>query len=268
MKNSQILIYRIKLILLSSLLSGISLAPAEAASATATAIFGNFSSEGLTTTTGLIGTVQNSSAPFNNPKYLAHFNKSVGLLPHYPTPTLTVTANGIRSKIFSSGIQIDTASTLADSAIDNTVISLALNPPPPTKSAQLYPQPFLQITVNRLSSSSSFNRVFPNFTTPTGDTNIGFLQLSGSLINSKTPLQYKGHPSKDYVLFQNQQLTVTLNRQLIAALVSCTVGPSSGGCQTTAESITTDAINISITNAEIDGQAVSGEINIGHTFAE
>ena len=260
-----------RLILISGLLSGFFMAPVTAASSTAssaTALSAHINSAGIATGSGSIAYLQNNAPPYNQTKALPQVSKSVAFMPVYPTPTISVSASGLKSHIASNGLQIDSTSAEADVTINSATITLALNPPPPKNALMPMPQSFLTISVNKVNTASSFNQVFPSFITPTGSTSIGSLVLSGSLLNSSVPIEFKGNPSVNYVLFENQNVMVTLNRQMIAALVSCNMVPGGGGCQTIPSSISTAAIDIVLNNALIAGQSVSGEIIIGNTTAQ
>jgi hypothetical protein len=239
-----------------------------ASSSSASAITARFTSEGISTGIGPIGFLRNSAPPaYDKTVSIHNTSKSVAITPTYPTPTLFVSATGIKSHVASNGIQVDFVSAEGDSTLDSANLSLNLYPLPPKGSLMPIPEPFLTLSVTKVSSTSSFNHVFPQFITPSGSTSIGSLVLSGSLINTNQPLEFKGNPDANFILFESPTVTVTLNKQTVAELISCQVGQA-GGCNITPYNITTNAIHINLHNAEIEGHRVSGDISIGSSYAD
>jgi hypothetical protein len=60
------------------------------------------------------------------------------------------------------------------------------------------------------------------------------------------------------VIYQSPTLTITLNRQIPAGVISCTPN-----CTFTPAAISEQAIDIVLTKAKLNGQTVSGEIIVG-----
>jgi hypothetical protein len=75
-------------------------------------------------------------------------------------------------------------------------------------------------------------------------------------------LQYSGIPAQNHVLFQSPTLTITVNQRISAELISCT--PK---CVVTPVSIGANALEITLNNANLNGQRVSGQIDISGTEA-
>ncbi len=157
------------------------------------------------------------------------------------------------------GLQGATSIAEADTAIGDVTLSLNLNPPPPAPTTLP-----LQITASSgpralqaVQGSVSFDGALA---TITGTASLGELKITGSLVGNQT-LSYSGTPPADYVLFQNAEVTITLNEHgRLATPLFCTV---TGGCPVLVGGIHVAAVHVQLTNATIFGRTVSGDIYLG-----
>jgi len=174
-----------------------------------------------------------------------------------PIPTLTVSATKLRSNVHGA-FGVDTISAEGDAAVGGLDLSLQLYPPPPGGP---FPQPFLHITAATLQGSGYYNLVVPSFTTVGSSAEVKKLTISGSLVGNKT-LTFSGMPDANKVLFQSPTVTITLNHRFVAGLISC-----SPKCVFTPASVNSSALEITLTDADLNGHKVSGQIEIGASEA-
>ena len=239
--------------------------PAGAAYSAAFGIGAHFRSGGVATKLGRIAFTQGSAPPaYSRSAAAASVSKTVAIVPDTtPTPTLFVNATNVRSHVDSHGIEIDSVSAAGSAKLDSLGLSLNLNPLPPTAGAGVpVPQPFLAVAATNVASDASFTRVFPSTDTATGSASFGSLTISGSLVGDKT-LTFSGPAPKDTVLFQSPTVTITLDQQVEVGLITCSPDP----CRFIPENITTDAIDIELHNADLDGHTVSGHIIVAQSRA-
>ncbi|MBV9755871.1 MAG: hypothetical protein JO047_02345, partial [Alphaproteobacteria bacterium] len=197
-----------------------------AGSAAYSAAFGlgaHFKSEGVATRLGRIAFVQGSAPPaYSRSAAAPGVSKTLAIVPDtFPTPTLFVNAINVRSHVASRGIEIDSISSAGDAKLNTLGLTLNLNPPPPTANGNgPVPQPFLALSATDVASSASFDRVFPSANTTTGSASFGSLSITGSLVGDKT-LTFSGVAPRNTVLFQSATVTITLDEQVQAGLVTC-----------------------------------------------
>jgi hypothetical protein len=228
---------------------------ASAAGSSAFDISATFTSGGVTTVINPVNRLTSgSSSTYQKSANFGAYNKTLHITTGTaPVPTLTVSATNLRSHI-AGGFGVDTISAEGDATVSGVDISLQLDPPPPGGP---FPQPFLHITAARLQETANYNLVVPTFTTVGSNADVKGLKVSGSLVGGKT-LAFSGAPAANKVLFQSPTVTITLNHKLVAALISCF--PK---CVVTPVSVSTSALEITLTNANLDGHIVSGQIDIG-----
>jgi hypothetical protein len=95
--------------------------------------------------------------------------------------------------------------------------------------------------------------------------NFSELTISGTLVGGKT-LTFEGTQPVNHVLFCNSEVTITLNEQIIVATtVTCVV---TRGCTITPGGIHVSAMHIVLTNANIFGRLVSGDVFLGEARAQ
>ena len=244
--------------------------PGWAASSNADAVAARFTADFISTSLGPVAAVEGSVSTINGkpPTYskstsLGKLNKSLDIA----TGTAlmpAVTASGATLKSTASGSRgIDTNSAQASSTAKSMTVALIVETAPGILVP--VPLPFLTVTVSDLSASAGFNQVFPSPAHTSGAVSFGALTVTGSLLTG-TIKPVKGAVKANTVLYQSKDgaLSITLNRQIPAGLVSCQVGT---GCTFTPNSITTDAVAITLRNASLQGHQVTGEIVLGHARA-
>jgi hypothetical protein len=119
----------------------------------------------------------------------------------------------------------------------------------------------LSVSASQIHASASYSHIYgANSNFVTGGASFGSLTLGGALIGKD--LTFSGSTAPNTVLFSSPSVTVTLDRQTVADLIS-------GGLDktTTPVGITTQAIDISLHNASLFGRTVSDDITIGQSFA-
>lgn len=240
---------------------------ASVASSSAYGIGAEFTSGDIATSLDPIGGLAFEAPPaYNKSAAVPSVQQSLVVVSgNRPIPTLFVNATGIKSHVASNGIQIDFVAAEGDAAVKSVDLTLILNPPPPGPPPVPpipFPQPFLSLSATKIASTASFNHTFPAGSFATGSASLGSLVVSGSLVGYQT-LKFSGNVPKNTVLFKSPTVTVTLNQQIVAGLVSCQMA-----CTVAATGITTDAVHISLHDADIGGHLVSGELVLGRSYAD
>lgn len=236
-----------------------------AADSAAFGLAAHFRSGGVATKLHRIAFVQGSAPPaYSKSAVVASVNKTVAIAADtFPTPTLFVNATNIRSHVESQGIAVDSISSTGSAKLKSLNLALNLNPLPPLAGPNVpVPQPFLAVAATGIASNASFGLVFPSLTGASGSASFGSLTISGSLVGDKT-LTFSGPAPKDTVLFQSPTVTITLDQQVEEGVVTCVPDP----CRLNPSNITTDAIDIELHKADLDGRIVSGHIIVGRLRA-
>jgi hypothetical protein len=233
-------------------------ATASAASSSAFDVSAQLTSGGVTTVIAPVN-------PLNGGGITPNYGKSSTVLSYQkvvqitkgpmPAPAFSVYATSLKSHV-SGGFGVDTMSSEGDTLIKGLAVSLNLYPPPPGATSPV-PQPSLQITANTVQSSANYNIMLPMAPAASATVSFGSLTISGSLVGNQT-VKLSGTPQTDTVIYQSPTVTITLNRQIVAGLISCT--PK---CTFTPYSVSGAAIDIVLNNATVSGRTVSGEIVIG-----
>lgn len=175
-------------------------------------------------------------------------------------PTLQIDAADIATRAASQGFGVDFVSAHGGANISSVGLVLATNPRPPIGLLGLLG---LSLSATDVHSTADFSTLFgANHNFATGDASFGSLTLGGSLIGST--LTFSGQAAANTILFSNATSTVTLDKQLPASIISCTINV---GCANAPASITTDAIDIHLHNARLFGGVISGDVVVGQSFA-
>jgi len=230
------------------------------ASSDAVGMAAQFTSGGVTTGLGPVGHLAGSAPPgYDDAATVSAFSGSVAITPSIkPTPTLFVRTASIKVHV-AGAIGVDNLSADSDSSVGKARLMLALDPPPPTP----VPQPFLTVKANFVKSAASASDILPDSRSVAGAARIASLTIGGSLIGDP-PLVFSGTPRPNTILFSSSAITVTLNQQAVASVDEC--APTF--CKVVPVGITTKAIDIALTNANLNGQVVSGDIVIGGDEAD
>lgn len=235
-------------------------------SSAAFGIYAKITDHGNMVTFGPLAEVDGTIPPaYNKAVAAAPVHQIVPLLAgNGVTPSLFINAADFESHVASKGFGVDTVSTEANTLIKSINLSLMLNPPPPVVRSAILPrpQPFLQLSARRITSTANFTKVFPKLITDIGSAYFGGMTVSGTLVGNQK-LVFTGDADKNTILFQSPTVTITLNQQTQVGLISC-----SPNCVFTPDSITTDAVDIYLDHANVNGRTVSGEIVLGQAHAD
>lgn len=220
---------------------------------------------GITTILHPVGRVAGQAPPaYNDSRKIKNRDETIRLNPvTIVAPMLQFDAQNIRTDAASAGI----ASASGSAKIGSIGVSLASYLFPPIPVAALPNQPLpgfvgLSLTAKDIQSSSSYSGLSDlahGFLS--GDASFGSLTLSGALIGGT--LTFSGNAAPNTVVFSTPTVTVTLDRQIVSNLISCSLV-----CTPTPTSIMTDAIDISLHDAMVFGRMMSGNIVIGQSFAD
>ncbi|MGH7066086.1 MAG: choice-of-anchor P family protein [Stellaceae bacterium] len=219
---------------------------------------------GVTTDIHPVGRVSGAAPPaYDKSRKIGAFDETIELNPaSFLAPTLQIDAGNAKTHAASAGIGIDAVSASGSARIGSIGLSLT--------SGRLFPQPLsasvasfldLSVSAKNIRSSADWSEVFPNRAFATGDASFGSLVLGGTLVGGV--LRYSGDAAPNTVIFSTPTVTVTLDKQFETELISCSLD-----CRITPYSITTEAIDISLDNALVFGQRISGDIVIGQSYAD
>jgi hypothetical protein len=116
---------------------------------------------------------------------------------------------------------------------------------------------YVSVMITNASATTSFNPA----TGATGGATLGSVVVTGSLLKGKTytaPL----NAAANTVLVNKNGVKVTLNAQSPVKPLGC-----GNNCASLPQGQETDAVRLSISNLTIDGQPISGTVNIGQATA-
>jgi hypothetical protein len=178
-----------------------------------------------------------------------------------PLPDLVVSLKGVDSKAASPGSTADSLAT-AEASLRSAQLTLQYFPPVP--AADQEPQPFLLLSVGRLSADAGYRQVLPGGTAGSGKAQIDSLSISGGLVDGKT-LSYSGSPSANTVLYQSPTVVIYLDRQIQQGSADCETPVN--GCVFDVQGQITNAIDIRLHDAKLGSRTVSGLIVVGHAAA-
>jgi hypothetical protein len=183
----------------------------------ADALSARLTADGFLTTLPPVAPVQGSAPPpYNEQVSLPVYDKILNIADKLaPPPALYIHLTGITDHVMGSGIGSDNYSSEGDTKIATAALALNLNPPPPTAGiVSLVP---LQISATEMQSSASFSVVVPQPPVVSGATNFGALTISGTLIGIGKTLTFDSTPPPNHILLSNDEMSITLNEQLIVA---------------------------------------------------
>jgi hypothetical protein len=214
-----------------------------------------------TTRYGRIASVSGSAPPpYDEQDTTVRLSNTLVLDPgNLINPILLITATDIAARAVSPGFGVDFISASGQASLASVGLLLTNNPPPLLDLPSILG---LSLSATDIRARADFSVVFPNRNFATGSASFGSLTLGGALVGRT--LTFAGGAPANTVLFSNDAVTVTLDEQAVAELISCTVGV---GCTTNPVGITTGAIDIRLHNASLFGGMVSGDIIIGQSFA-
>lgn len=231
---------------------------------------------------------------YDKPASSALLSKTLRLVPKaLRGPVLTVLAQKVATD--ASGISgIDsqhtqgTSSAVAGSVALTALPSLIIDPPYPGPIALAeattaggdvadaatdalirplppFTRPLLQVQFSKLEATANFTQIFRAPTLRTGSTTVGTLTLSGPLVGIKS-LSFKGDIAPNTVVVDTPTVKITLNAQIIPQNPVCEPGKICP-LYRVLETVETQAVQIQLTNAPVQGHHVTGTIVIGDAQA-
>jgi hypothetical protein len=245
--------------LCSTVALGMMMAATGAASATSSSAFGveaSFTWKHLKTGIGQVGAISGGAPPaYAKSASIGSFRQVVPLLPtagSAAVPTLYVAGAAIATHVSASGVPTDAGSAAGSAVVKNFDISLM--PPPLGPKKVPIDIPFLDIAASAVSVNTSLTPAPSQSSRPSSTAAISGLKITGSLVNSQT-ITFSGDVPNNTVLFQSDAVTITVNAMFSAGVISCT--PT---CVFWPVTVTGKALDIVLTDANLDGNIVSGEI--------
>jgi len=174
--------------------------------------------------------------------------------------SLAVVTSGIATHVSSNGIASTTVQTEADTAIASLSITLSLVPP--TDATQPPAAPLLSLTATGITAQVTDTQSLLLTTQQTGTASFGSLTLSGSMVGSQT-LTFQGAAPANTVLYDDPNMTVTLNQQDVTGVIECT--PT---CQFVPQKMTADAILVEMYRKTFVGKkVVTGNVYVAQDEA-
>lgn len=175
--------------------------------------------------------------------------------------TLQVTAGNIDLHAAPGGQRLDSTEASASGSIGSLQITLQAYPAP----AGTTPTPLLSITASDIDWSASDDKTGPKAPVTAGSTSFGSLSISGSLLAGDTVNTHGTIAADDVAVIVGigaGQIRITLNRQIIGGVSTCT-----SSCTFTPHGITTSALAVHFDQVPINSEAVTGEITVGDANA-
>jgi hypothetical protein len=221
------------------------------------AFVAHITSTGVATDAGPFAHVAGQGTIYSDSATGAPQQQVIALLPLSPTPTLYLNLGASKASAANAGIGVDSESWGANAEVDSVQASINLNPLPP---AGPFPQPFLNITADKVKADAGLSIVFPSSDTVSSGAKIGHLKISGSALGAAT-VHYSGSPAVNTVIYNSPTVTITLNKRELSGVITCPP------CMFTPHLIETDAVDIELHQAPWRGNKYSGHIVIGRTSA-
>ncbi len=193
------------------------------------------------------------SAPpaYSEEKLAESFKKTVALPEHL---SLSLSAGPSADVAVSPGLEGGTVIATAGSAIRSA--SAVVTDP-------LIAEDVLKVSANEIESTATFVKsgAKPD---ASGTTTLAGLKIDLSLLGLGVH-EYSGSPKPNTVLYKSTDgsVKIYLNRQITAVSAAADHSDAS-----TATSITVDAVDVHLTDARIAGLSISGDIEIGTSYAE
>jgi len=229
---------------------------ASAAGASASAFSANFTTDGVNTALDPVNPLGSGpGSTYDKTRKMGAYHKQLILTANGAAqPTLTIDAATGASHV-KGAFGVDTTSAEGDGTVSGLNIKLAPYVPP---GSDVLPAPYLQIVANQVQETASYNGLFivPTRTTVSTDGQFNSLTVTGSLVGGKT-FKVSGGQKENKVLYQSDTVTITLNRKITTALISCT--PK---CEFTPYSVSGAGIDVTLNGAKLGDHTVSGDISI------
>jgi hypothetical protein len=219
---------------------------------------------GVTTIVHPVGRISGAgSPPYRKTDKIAGFDEALRLNP-VSLFGASVQIDAKKATTVASARRIGTKGASATGSAHIGSIGLSLT------SGALFPTPLfsiadlidLSVTAKNVRSDADYSIASGSGrVSATGDASFGSLVLSGALVGGRR--SFSGDAAPNTVIFSTSTVTVTLDKKFETELISCSLD-----CRLTPYSITTEAIDISLDNARVFGQRISGDIVIGQSYAD
>ncbi len=171
-------------------------------------------------------------------------------VPSQSNPLLGISVQATSIAASASGSASSTP--FATASVAFSAAGIALLPPASTGGSA-----YLSIMITNASTSTSFMPA----TGASGNATLGSVVVTGTLLKGKTytaPL----NAAANTVLLNKDGVKATVNAQSAVKPLGC-----GQNCASLPQGQETDAVKISVSNLTIDGQAVSGSLEIGQAIA-
>lgn len=233
-----------------------------APSAFAYGVSGVVASHGTATAIKSVGMVQAAGhKAFSRGASVPLFSEALGIVAAGTMiGTAAVVTSGIASHVSSNGTAGATVQVEADTSMASLEITIALVPPP--GSTQPAAAPLLSLTANQITAQVTNMRTLPSVAQQTGMASFGSLSLTGGMVGGQT-LTFQGDAPANTVLYDDPNMTVSLNHQDVTGAIECT--PI---CQFVPTKMVGDAILIEMFKKPVvDRTAVTGQLVVGQAEA-
>jgi hypothetical protein len=226
---------------------------AEPTSSSAYGLQARFTAHGLTTGLGPIGALSGSAPPnYAKVSTLGPIQKTIALTTDGPVPGLVLDVTSVHTHLAANVPAPGVGSAEGDSTLKSLDLNLIRTPLPPGTSVPVQ-RSFLRISADKIQSTAALQSA-PSALAPATTATFAGLLITGSLLDGQI-VSLSGEVPDNTVIFQNAAITITLNQRLVAGVISCT--PK---CIFSPVSVTETAIDVTLTNADLDGKIVSGDI--------
>jgi hypothetical protein len=227
---------------------------------TAFALTGSLSSQGTATSIARVGrTAGSGTSPYAYRASVPMFSEALGLVSNGNLiGEMAVVLSGASAHVSSNGVGGATVRAEADVSIASVNVTLSLMP----TAANPAPTPLLSMSATDLATGSTDAQMLPFPGATSGVANFGTFTLSGSLVGGQT-LTFSGSAAPNTVVYDDPNLTVTLNHQMQTGEIVCT--PT---CLFIPSALTSTAIAVEMHKEIIAGKPANGNLLIGQTEAQ
>jgi len=228
----------------------------EAVMSSAESLTGDLSIGHRNTSLGPVGLVEGAAPPaFRHTRTAVASHHTYHLTPSGLNQiNLEFNATDLINTARSSGFGVDSIGTQATADIGSANIIMLANMADVSALG-------LSVAATFIHSESDASYVFgANSGFLVGDASFGSLTIGGALIG--TTLTFSGDAAPNTVLFHNATVTITLDKQTLSDFL-----PPSPLQSIAPNQITTDALDIHLTNAQVFGKTISGDIVLGQSSA-
>jgi hypothetical protein len=198
---------------------------------------------------------------FSHTALVPLFSESLGLAAAgKPVGAAAIVTSGITAHVSSNGSAGATVQIEGDTALASLQITVELTPP--AGSTQPAPAPLLTVTASNIASQVMDTQTLPAVAVQTGTASFGSLSITGSMVGGQT-LTFQGDAPANTVLYDDPNMTITLNQQVVTGSIDCT--PL---CQFVPSKMVGDALAIEFSKKTLYRKTTtSGQIVVGENEA-